>query len=497
MNKSMKSVASLAVSVLAAAVLSACAVAPDYRPPAPPAVDAFKEAQAQIQTERHKLPGQEGSAWIVARPSEASARGNWWEAFDDQALSSLIQQAMSSNFDLQAAAARLEQARALRGVARSEYFPTIGAGFGPSRSRPSQATDAGARPTTTWSAEIGVSYEVDISGRVRASVQAAKADAEQAEALYKTVELALQADVAISYFLLRQLDAEQRVIAAAVDLRQQAFELIQTRYQEGDIGEVDLMRAKTELATAQASASAAERARATAEHALAVLVGKPPANFDMPTQAFSIRNVEVPAGLPSTLLERRPDVAAAERAMAAANARIGVARSAYFPSLTLTGSGGYQSSSLRDLFNWSSRSFLLGPIAGTVLSLPIFDGGRRKNELTGAKARYSEEVAAYQQQILVAFKEVEDGLSNKRTLDEQIDFQTDAVDSSNRALALLEDRYQEGEVGFLDVIDAQRTTLQAERDLVALQGQRATNLVGLIKALGGGWQESGDEVATR
>jgi multidrug efflux system outer membrane protein len=299
--------------------------------------------------------------------------------------------------------------------------------------------------------------------------------------------LALQADVAQNYFALREFDAESEVFGNAVDLRQQALKLVQRRYTEGEITELDVSRAKAELATAQSDAMTVQRLRAASEHSLAVLLGKAPAEFSMAADPLKPVNLRVPPGLPSSLLERRPDIAAAERSMAAANSRIGIAKAAFFPSLTITGTGGFESATIGDLFKWSSRAFLLGPLAGTALNIPIFDGGRRKGNLANARAEYEEDVANYRQQVLVAFREVEDNLSDMRILEDQTKTQNEAVKASQRAADLSRSQYTEGAVNYLDVIDAERTVLQARRSAVQLQGVQAASTVNLIRALGGGW----------
>jgi multidrug efflux system outer membrane protein len=304
------------------------------------------------------------------------------------------------------------------------------------------------------------------------------------------VQLALQADVAQNYFNLRELDAEADVFARTVTLREEALKLVQRRFAEGDISELDVARARSELATARSDAMTVQRLRAASEHGLAVLLGKAPAQFTMAANPLKPVTVRLPPGLPSSLLERRPDIAAAERSMAAANARIGVAKAAFFPSLTLTGSGGFESATLGDLFNWSSRTFLLGPFAGTMLNLPIFDGGRRKGNLANARAIYEEDVANYRQQVLVAFREVEDNLSDLRILETQTTTQADAVNASVRAAQLSRRQYTEGAVNYLDVIDAERTVLQSQRVAVQLAGTQAVSTVNLIRALGGGWGDA-------
>jgi len=380
-------------------------------------------------------------------------------------------------------------------AAHAGLFPSLDAGFGPTRERVSASSlfepDGTNVPQQTfWRAQASASYEVDLFGRVASTVDAASADTQRSEALYRSVLLALQADVAQNYFALRELDSEAEVFAQAVRLREQTLKLVTRRYAEGEITELDVSRAQAELATAQSDAMTVQRLRAASEHSLAVLLGSAPAEFSMAADRLTPVELRIPPGLPSSLLERRPDVAAAERAMAAANSRIGVAKAAFFPSLTLTGTGGFESATLGDLFKWSSRAFLLGPLAGTALNIPIFDGGRRKGNLANARAVYEEDVAAYRQQVLVAFREVEDNLSDVRIVEAQTKTQNEAVEASQRAADLSRVQYTEGAINYLDVIDAERTVLQARRAAIQLQGVKAASTVNLIRALGGGWGDA-------
>jgi multidrug efflux system outer membrane protein len=328
---------------------------------------------------------------------------------------------------------------------------------------------------------------VDLFGRVSDSIKASKADTEQSQALLRSVLLALQADIAKNYFSLRELDAEIDVFRRTVVLRKQALDLVQHRYQEGDVSELDVARARSELASARSDEMSVQRIRSASEHSLAVLLGESPAEFYMAANPIQPVEISIPPGLPSSLLERRPDVAAAEQAMMAANARIGVAKSAYFPSLFLTGTGGVEAATLGDLFKWSSRAFLLGPLVGTALTVPLFDGGKRKGNLENSRAVYEEDVALYRQQVLTAFREVEDNLSDLRILRDQIETQAEAVRASSRAEQLSSTQYREGAVNYLDVIDAQRTVLQSQRTAVQLSGVQAIATVNLVRALGGGW----------
>ncbi|WP_321195332.1 efflux transporter outer membrane subunit [Caballeronia cordobensis] len=474
-------------SLMAALLLVGCSLAPTYEKPDVNAPSAYKETPT--------LQASEAGTWKAAQPSEEMLRGEWWTIFGDATLDDLEKQAQDANQNLRAAAARVKEARAINQTARAGLFPTLDAGFGPTREKFSPASqflppNGNVPAQTLWRAQASVSYEVDLFGRVANTVQAANAETQQSEALFRSVQLALQADVAQNYFNLRELDAEADVYTRTVQLREEALKLVQKRFNEGDISELDLARAKSELATARSEAMTVQRLRAASEHSLAVLLGKAPAEFTMAANPLKPVTIRVPPGLPSSLLERRPDIAAAERAMAAANARIGVAKAAFFPSLTLTGLGGFESATLGDLFKWSSRTFLLGPFAGTALNIPIFDGGRRKGNLANARAIYEEDVASYRQQVLVAFREVEDNLSDLRILEDQTATQEDAVKASVRAAQLSRTQYTEGAVNYLDVIDAERTVLQTQRSSVQLQGAQAISTVNLIRALGGGWGDA-------
>ena len=295
--------------------------------------------------------------------------------FDDSDLTGLIMAATQSNSTLAVALARVKEARAIAGIVDANRAVQVGAGFGPTR-----AGDA-AGTTTQWRAQLNAAYEVDLFGRLSDTSRAARLDAHAQEAAYRSVLLALQADVAQQYFSIRSLDTELDVLQRTIKLREDALRLVQHRYDAGDTSELDVAQAKTELSTARAEEERVKRARALRDHALAILLGLPPSNFTLAPAPLRPVMVTVPAGLPSDLLQRRPDIAQAQRQLAAASARIGAAKAAFFPSLSLTGTAGYESNELRNLFNWSSRSWLLGPLVGTVLNLPLLDGGRNKSNL--------------------------------------------------------------------------------------------------------------------
>ncbi len=488
----------LALGVALFAWLAACSVEPTYKVPDAGVPKAYKEAplqtQNQTQTDQPLGPHDTGS-WTAAQPADDAHRGQWWTVFGDPTLNQLEDQAQAANQDLKAAAARVQQARAVTQAARASWFPSFDAGFGPTYEHASPASQYLPQNTqvptqTLWRAQGTASYEADLFGRVSSNVNAARSDAQQSEALFRSVQLSLQADVAQNYFQLRQFDSDIDLYRRTVTLREDALKLVERRFKEGDISELDVSQARNELASARADAVGVARQRAASEHSLAILLGKAPADFTFAQTPLVPVTARVPAGLPSTLLERRPDIAAAERAMAAANARVGLAKSAFFPKLDITGAFGYESTTLGDLFMWSSRAFFLGPLAGTALTVPLFDGGRRKANLAQARAKYDEDVAQYRQQVLVAFREVEDNLSDLRLLDDQIREQNDAVNASQRAAHLSRTQYEEGEVSYLNVIDSERSVLVSQLQASHLEGSQAVATVNLIRALGGGWGDA-------
>jgi multidrug efflux system outer membrane protein len=456
-------------AVLAALILAGCA---SSVPPRQVQVDtpaAYREAA--------KLDG----AWQLAHPADQTDRGAWWTAFNDPALSDLIVKATQSSPTLDLALSRVKQARAAAGLADADRAFQLSTGIGPTR----QAT--ATTSSTQWRAQFNVSYEVDLFGRLSGASRAAALDVQAQEAAYRSVLLALQADVAQQYFAIRSLDSELDVLRQTVTLREEAQRLAQHRYDFGDTSELDLAQARTELSVTQSEQESVQRSRDQRDHALAILMGKAPAQFTLPPQPLQYVAVNVPAGLPSELLERRPDIAQAQRQLAAASERVGVAKAAFFPSLVLTGTGGYASDSLSNLFNWSSRSWLLGPLIGTALTIPLLDGGRNKANLASADAGYEGLIANYRQQVLIGFQDVEDNLSALRTLDRQIGFQDSAVKSAALAAQLADTRYRNGSTSYLEVIDAQRSSLSVQRSRSQSIGQRAAASVGLIRALGGGW----------
>jgi len=451
-------------------------VGPDYKRPTSSAPANYKAVEL--------------GAWKQGQPLDNLPKGNWWEVFGDASLNELESEALRANQELKAAVARVDQARATARVARSELLPSLN--FDPSFTRerfsPNQVPSFGGLTANTFRAPLDLSYEVDLWGRVRRSFQSARADAQASLAAFYNVLLTLQADVAQNYFTLRALDAEIATVVGTLDLRKEQVRLVRSRFEGGIGNELDIARAETELAATEAEAALLARRRAELENAIAILIGSNPASFRLVAASANNWNPQppgVPAGLPAELLERRPDVAEAERQLASANARIGVAKAAFFPVLTLTGSGGYVSADIDSLFKWDGRAWSIGPS----LSLPLFAGGRNRATYKRSQAAYDETVARYRQQVLVAFGEVENSLSGIHHLATQAAAQQRAVANARRAANLATDRYRSGIVSYLEVVDASRDALSAERANAQLAGQRLIAAVQLIKALGGGWSE--------
>lgn len=452
-------------------------VGPDYHAPSNAVPATYKNAAL--------------GTWKEGHPLDNVPKGSWWQLFQDPDLDRLEAQASQANQNLKASVARVEQARAIARVARAELMPS--ANFNPSFERqrysPNQVPSFGPITADTFSVPLDLSYELDLWGRVRRGFESAHAEAQASLADFYSVLLTVQSDVAQNYFALRSLDAEITTVNATVGLRQEQVRLVQSRFDGGIGSELDVARAQTELATTEADAASLAQQRSRLENALAVLIGSNPSTFSLPALTNQDWNPEpptVPSGLPGELLERRPDVAAAERQLAATNARIGVAKAAFFPVVSLTASGGYLSGEVENLFNWDSRVWSLGPS----VSLPIFAGGRNRANYRRAKAAFQESVAKYREQVLVAFSDVENSLAGERFLADQSAAQQRAVAHARRAAELATQRYRSGIVSYLEVVDASREALQAERSSAQLAGLRLNNTVQLIKALGGGWQSA-------
>ena len=426
-----------------------------------------------------------GAPWKEATPADQLPKGAWWEIYADPVLNRLEEQAGKANQSLQAAYARMAQVQAAAGISAAERVPRLDFNGSASRKRTSGdlLPPGQLQIKNQFNPSLALSYEIDLWGRVSRSVEAAQADAQKATADYLSLLLSLQADVARSYFSLRALDTEISLLEQTVSLRQEALRMVKSRFDHGQVGQIDLLRAETELASTQGETIGLQKQRGELENRIATLLGKSASSFSLAAAPLDNKPPATKVGLPSSLLERRTDVAAAERQMAAASARIGVAKTAFFPAISLTGSAGFASKQTGNLFDWDNRTWGLGP----AISLPIFDGGRNSANYDKAKSAYEEAIANYRQQVLIAFQEVEDGLSGLQLLDQQNRFLQQAVDSANTAWQISEKRYRAGLVSYLEVIDTQRTARQAERQLTLNRVQQMTTSVLLIKALGGGW----------
>lgn len=455
--------------------LAACSMAPAYRPPETAAPVAYKEA----------------AGWTPATPLDTAPRGAWWEAFNDPVLNDLETRAAAASPTLAAALARYDQARATARSATADLFPTVNVGGDAARARTSAhaPNNATGLPKTGNDFSVGASldYELDLWGRIRNAVTAARADAKANEADLAAARLSLQASVADAYVRLRGLDAEAELLARTVDAFGRAYDLTRTRHEGGVASGMDENRARTTLANARAQVSAIANERAATEHELAALVGAVTSGFSVAPHVQPLVAPPVPPGAPSELLQRRPDVAAAERRIYAANARIGVAKAAFFPSVSLGLDGGWETTR-GELLTTPNSFWGLGPIS-TVLN--IFDAGRRRSQLKLSRAQYDEAAANYRQTVLTAFREVEDGIAAMRYLASQSVDQHDAADAAQRTSDLALTRYRDGASDYLEVVTAQTDALTAQRALLSLQTQRMRTSVALVKALGGSPSSAG------
>lgn len=455
----------LCSSVVCLVLVSGCAIGPTYTKPdvQPPA--SFKEG---------------GAEWRQAQPRDAEPRGKWWEGFQDPVLSGLLEQVEVSNPTLAAAEARYRQARTQVQAARSQLFPTVGASAGASRSRRGEGGSS-----SSYDLGLDARWEPDLWGRVRRTVEAARATTAASAGDLESVKLSLQAELATNYFQLRATDAQKRLLDDSVVAFDRSLTVTRNRYNAGVAGRVDVVQAEAQVLSTRAQAIDLAATRAQLEHAIAVLVGKAPAEFSLPAQPdYNPRIPEIPAMLPSTLLERRPDVAAAERRVAAANERIGIAQAAYFPDLSLSTSGGFASTALSSLISAPSRVWSLG----LGLAATLLDFGARSAEVERSRAAYDETVANYRQAVLDAFQEVEDNLALTRVLAEELVVQEQASSAARESVTLTLNQYKAGTVSFLNVVQVQATQLSEERQAVQLAGRRLAATVALIRALGGGWQ---------
>jgi NodT family efflux transporter outer membrane factor (OMF) lipoprotein len=473
------------------ALLGGCTVGPAYHPPAAPAAPAYKElAGAGSDTD---------AQWKVAQPSDTAIRGNWWELFNDPQLNALEQQVNVSNQNIAASFAAFLQARALVKEARSQYYPTLSTSPSVTRGRQPVATTGTTGTTgttaispsglyTDYSLPFDASWTPDLWGRVRNTVKGDVAAAQASAADLQNTRLTAQAELAVDYYELRSQDALVQLLDASVAAYQQSLKLTQALYETGIDDDEAVAQAEVQLQTTQAQATNLAIARAQYEHAIALLVGQPASSFSIAAEAGPPKSdvPGIPVGIPSQLLERRPDIAATERLMAQANAQIGVATSAYYPTLTLSAAAGFESSSLASWLTWPSRFWSVGP----ALTETLFDAGLRRATVQQYQAAYDQTVANYRETVLTAFQQVEDNLAALRILQREIGQQDTAVASAQRLLGIATSRYQLGLDPYLDVITAQTALLSAQQTAVTLRLQQLTAAVQLIEALGGGWDVS-------
>jgi NodT family efflux transporter outer membrane factor (OMF) lipoprotein len=454
-------------------LLSACKVGPKYRPPSLPAPPAYKESQG----------------WKTAQPADSTIRSAWWEIFGTPELNALEEQVDVSNPTLRAAEARFREARALVRLNRSNLFPTVSAGPALSTNRVSNAlaVDASAnKPYGDYLLPLDLTYELDAWGRIRRSLAAAREEAQATAADLETIRLSLHAELAIDYFEMRSLDAQKQLLDQTLVAYQKALDLTENRFEGGLSSKVEVALARTQLETARSQDIGVGVARARFEHAIAILVGRTPETLSLPPAPLNLKPPAIPVGLPSQLIERRPDIAAAERRVAEANEQIGIARAAFFPALLITATGGFQGGSFVNWLSWPNRFWAVGPSALQIL----FDAGRRRAASDAATAGYDQTLANYVQSTLLAFQQVEDNLSTLRILEKQAAAQRVAVEAAEQSLELSLNQYKGGLVTYLQVVTAQTAAYQNEFIEVDLLRQRMDASVLLIKALGGGWDVS-------
>lgn len=481
-----------AAALLAGLFFAACTVGPDYVRPTAESAPGYKE-----------LDG-----WKRAEPQETLLRGAWWERFNDPQLNALEEKITISNQTVAAAEAQFRQARALVQQARAGYFPTVtlspaysvshrstsglsGANVNAINSVVPGSAGAGGSASSkgaiaVYSLPVDATWDLDLWGRIRRSVESSRASAQASAGDLESARLSAQTELAQDYFQLRALDAQRDLLGLAVVGYAKALQVTQNRYRQGVAARSDVVQAEAQLKTTQAQLIDVGVQRAQLEHAVAVLIGTPPSLFSLPMKPLAERLPTIPVGLPSELLERRPDIAAAERRVAAANAQIGVAEAAYFPSITLTGAAGFQATRLSDWLSWPSRFWSLG----TAISEVLFDGGSRRALTDQARAAYDAAVASYRETVLTGFQEVEDNLAALRILESEAAVQEEAVRASEESLAITLNQYKSGIVNYLQLVTVQQIALSNERAAAILLGNRMTAAVLLIKALGGGWDIS-------
>lgn len=477
----MKALVALPTLLALSLALSACALGPDYQRP-----------ELQTPAQFKQIDG-----WTLAKPGDVLERGSWWQLYGDQELNDLVARLNVSNQNLAASEAQFRQARALVRGARAAFYPTLSSSAGVTRAGQgggdsTLSTSDGIAVSGSNAASISKSYdlglnatwELDIWGKLRRGLESSRADFEASAADLAAAKLSLQAELVQNYLQLRVLDDQQRLLDATVAAYTRSLKLTENQYNAGIVPKSDVSQALTQLKSTQAQAIDLKWQRAQLEHAIAVLVGVPPSELTIAVREQLPSLPQIPVALPSQLLERRPDVAGAERRVIAANAQIGVAEAAWYPDLTISASGGYRGSSFADWVELPNRFWSLGP----ELALTLFDGGARSAELERTEAVYDQTVAQYRQAVLDSFREVEDYLVQLRVLEQEAVIQQEALDAARESLRLIENQYKAGTVDFNSVVNVQATALSNERSTLSLLGSRLTASVQLIAALGGGWQ---------
>ena len=466
-----------AILGLALLCLSGCAVGPNYHRPTTPSAPAWKEQPP----------------WRAAAPKDGLPKGHWWAIFGDTELNQYESQAMAASQTIETARNQLEQARASARISQSGLFPQLSAAIFAQRSRGSRnAPTVSGTPLSTVATQnnlqipFNLSWEPDVFGGVRRSVESASAQYQSSAAALENVRLVVTSEVAADYFSLRELDGEIEVVTDAVEYQQKALQLVQRRHDGGIASGLDVAQQETQLNATRTQATLLRRQRAQFEHAIAALIGVPASSFSIPVKPLAAEAPVIPTGIPSDVLERRPDVAQAERLVASQNAQIGVAKSAFYPSINIFGAGGVQSFDAANLISAPSAFWAIGANVTEI----VLSGGRRRAQLDFAKAGYGASVANYRQTVLTAFQEVEDGISGLSILAEAAHTQQETVDAAQRALKIANDRYVGGLVTYLDVVTAEQVLLDNKRLATQILGQQLTTSVSLVKALGGGWDSA-------
>ncbi|MBP5968139.1 efflux transporter outer membrane subunit [Pseudomonas iridis] len=458
---------------LCVAMLSACAVGPDYQRPQTAEIAQYKEAEG----------------WRQANPSDSLARGAWWELYGDQQLNGLIEKLNNANQTVAQSEAQYRQAQALVRSARGAFYPSVDLSVGKTRSTQGTGSSSSSLSSSssgirdTYNAQLGVSWEADIWGKLRRGLQADEASAQASFADLAAMRLSQQSELVQNYLQLRVIDQQKRLLEATVAAYERSLKMTQNQYRAGVSGRDAVAQAQTQLKSTQADLVDLIWQRAQFENAIAVLTGQAPANFDI-AETQTIPNLpQVPLNLPSQLLERRPDIASAERSVIAANANIGVAKAAYYPDLSLSLSGGYSSSTSNDLISLPNRFWSVGP----QLNLPLFDGGIRSAEVDRTEAVYDQTVAKYRQTVLDGFREVENYLVQLKVYEDEAAVRQEALDAARDSLRLTENQYKAGLIAYIDVVVVQATALSNERNVLNILQSRLIASVQLIAALGGGW----------